>query len=267
MVKAQLSNCGQTRCQKGFSLIEFGLVMIVTGLMIAGALGVYSSYLKKAKLETSYKRLYEANTMLAEGWKVENRYYCPADPTLKPSDANYGKEDCALSTPIGGCSRGAEGVCVTEGKDAGGGQKVVLTGMLPFRTIVESFNSQQAELTRQLARAKDPAVKEELRQALNRAKKTMMLSAKDMAFDGWGRQMTYMVSAAWTQPMQETDWSNPTSDTDTQLKVGGSIIVLDDQGNEIAPRGAHFALISHGANGNGARDIGCSIFVLPARID
>ena len=250
MSKAKSLICRKARSEKGFSLVEFGLVMIVTGLMIAGALGVYVSYMKKAKLEVSYKRLYEANTMLSEVWSVEKRYFCPADPTLDPSDAKYGREiaGCA-GIAVGTCSGG---VCVSAGKDAGGGKTGVLTGMLPYKDIADKLSSQQVELTRQMERAKDPAMKEEFRKALNRAKRTTTLNAKDLAFDGWGKQLTYMVSQAWVTAVPPSTAAMQASDPN--MKTGGSIIVKDDEDKEIAARGAHFAVISHGENGSGAYD-------------
>ena len=152
MSKTQLSNCRRIYREKGFSLIEFGLVMIVSGLMLAGALGVYTTYVQKAKLETTYKRLYDANTMMAEAWRVDNRYYCPADPTLQPQDENYGKEiaSCAtlITQPAGTCDGG---VCVSMGDVSANGEGRVLTGMLPFKTIVEQFNNKQKGLARVLA--------------------------------------------------------------------------------------------------------------------
>lgn len=123
--------------------------------------------------------------------------------------------------------------------------------MLPFRDISDKFIARQEQLTRQVAEATDPGVKEELRQALNRAKRMSSLSAKDMAFDGWGRQFTYVVSAAWTVAMP---------DDAPVLRTGGSVIVKDDQGAIVAPLGAHFALISHGMSGDGAYDSQGKVF-------
>src|SRR5690606_17532014 len=99
-------------------------------------------------------------------------------------------------------------------------------------------SAQQTDLTRMIAETKDPALKEELRQALNRAKKHMPLSAKNMAFDGYGRQLKYMVSEAWTKRMVEDGSVPGANEQGVKLRNAGSIRVQDVDGNTIAPTGA-----------------------------
>lgn len=258
----QKSPNGLRECrQRGFTLVEFGIVMIVTGLMVASLLSAYSAYLKKAKLETTYNRIFEVNDLIADSWRLENRYFCPADPTLKPGDAKYGVEDCAsadgTTTINPTCTHGSTGVCVAVGLSVPGRSSNVLIGMIPFKTIAEKYNQRKNQLYSDLAAATDPDMKEEIRQAIERSKKVYSLSLSDLASDGWGNRLTYMVSAAWVKTLDDQvskTWEKDYTVKDTQatLRTNGAIQVQDAQGQPLTKEGVRFALISHGENGSGS---------------
>lgn len=235
------------RGAEGFTLIEFGIVMIVTGFIISALVGVYTTQMKRIKLETSYKRVYAANNLIAEAWRVDNRYFCPADPTLDRSDANYGLENCATAVAVGSCTGGTDGVCVATGQPTPRGSNVLI-GMIPFKSITQALENREVDLNKELAAATDPATKEEIRRALKAAKSATSVGAADVAVDGWNNRLTYMVSAAWTESLE---------DNDPALRNMGSVEVWDGiegvaGAKRAAENGVHFAVISHGANANGA---------------
>ena len=240
--------------------------MIVTGLMIGSLLSAYSSYLKRTRLETTYNRLFEINDIIADSWRLENRYFCPADPTLKPSDPHYGEEDCAGMNPETGdptttvtpsCTHGTNGVCIAVGLTVKNRSSNVLIGMLPFKSIAKAYSDRKNKLYSDLEAATDPAMKEEIRQAIDRSKKVYSLSMSDLAVDGWGNRLTYMVSAAWIYKINDQvskTWDNDykVQDIQSTMRSNGAIQVQDSEGNNLTKEGVRFALISHGENGSGA---------------
>ena len=227
--------------QRGFSLIEFSVVLLISGFIFAGAMSVYVVYAKRVKLETTYDNLYAANTLMTEAWNLNNRYFCPADPTLQPGDANYGRENCAAGLTTGTCTGGADGVCVGAGLAAGAQSSDVLVGMFPFLTVAEEYADKRSTLQQAFENEQDPDVRASIRRTIEAGKRSRFTKSSDMAYDGWGQQFTYTVSRALTVQSQ-------------QKSVVGSIEVINAANNSDSRRGVHFALLSHGENKKGARN-------------
>lgn len=199
---------------------------------------------------------------------VGNRGYypCPADPTLARGDANYGRE--SARDPVTNRCIIAGGVAARmSGLDQDSPINVnapfvedrVLVGAVPFATMIDPDNNG------------DPS------DGVN----TTDLKLRDgLAYDGWGRKLTYAVSENLTVQASYND-------------AYGSILVIDENSNPIVDitedanrnntfdagedtdlngalnRGlyAHYVLISHGQNGmSGYTSSGAQVMPCPAAL-
>ncbi len=218
------------------------MVMIVSGVLFAAILNLYVVYAKRVKIELSYDRLFTANMLMTEAWNLDQRYYCPADPTLPPGDVNYGRENCANAVATGSCTGGTTGVCVGAGITNQLASNQVLIGMYPFTTIAEEYEDRRLAVQQAYEATIDPTMKASLKRTMEAIKKNRLSRAVDMAFDGWGNQFTYAVTR--THTIRNTNRFND--------RIAGSLEVINAALNEDARRGVHFALISHGENGKAA---------------
>lgn len=245
----------------GFSLIEFAAVITISALIFAAFLNLYSSYSKRLKFEQTYDRLYTANLLMTEAWSLDRRYFCPADPTLRPGDENYGRENCAVGVLPGSCTGGTEGVCKGLGIANNLPNQEVLIGMYPFVTVAEQYGSEEAEFRNRrnavrtaYEQAIDPTLKASLKRTLDAMKKIRLSRASDLAFDGWRNQFTYAVTLMHTRR----------NNTEENRRIEGAIEMVNAALNEDTRRGIHFAIVSHGENGkaaytrNGARTVACN---------
>lgn len=231
---------------RGFTLIELSIVLLISGVAIAAALSLYTNYLRRVQIEKTYSNVFDANQLMQQAWDIEKRYFCPADPTLPPGDPNYGREraDCASAVAVGSCTGGATGVCVGNGLDTtvdtDAAPDRVVIGMLPFVTIAERFEAQKTAL---LTVYNDPATDKKERDAAKRKLDGISLGgfakARKFAFDGWGNQLTYAVSASMANA------------TTANVK-GGAIQVNNTFGTSDNTDGVHFVMISHGKNAKAA---------------
>lgn len=126
------SNGFRMKGSGGFTLVELALVMIISGLMLSVIAAAYKAQLNSDQQEILYERSQEIQGALFEYLANAKRYPCPANPTLGPSDANYGKEDCAYKV-----------VATTRDANNDGALDNVLIGSLPFEDMgAFLFNSE-----------------------------------------------------------------------------------------------------------------------------
>lgn len=233
--------------QKGFSLIEFALVMVISGLVLTVGLGLYTTHIKGAKLDNTYTRLYNNNDMMEEVWSLAGgRYFCPADPSLPSSDPNFGMEDCATAiTTAGNCTNSGNGVCVGQGvPDPAGGSGQVLIGMFPFKSVMAAYakvynSAERAAMEQAYNNSVDPEEKENIRKSMEMARKTRLADAGTMPYDGWSNQFTYVVTRDLTAAGEDRSGA-------------GAIEIVNEANNQETRKGVHYALISHGINGKAA---------------
>ncbi len=114
---------GRTNLQGpgGFTLIELSIVMLIIGILIAGALQVYGVWFIQQQNEQLEETLDVVRAALGDFIQDDPdeddplldpvRYPCPASPTAKPGDGNYGVEFCPTGA-LGSCDNG---VCVVAG--------------------------------------------------------------------------------------------------------------------------------------------------------
>lgn len=203
------------RCtyEAGFSLVELAIVFTAIGLSIAATAQYGTIYIQHERYEKVNERITMSKTALQEFYALRGRYPCPADPTLAPTDTNFGREQCRanINLPCPGLPGGIK--CVTAGArdaDNDGNPDIVRIGSIPFKDVRDAivdtpFVAQHAE-------------------------------------DPYNIKLTYAVS----EKMTATSYSvlNPAN---PHL---GAIDVRDENQIQIIdpPSSAHFVVLSHGDN-------------------
>ncbi|WP_273430601.1 type II secretion system protein [Chitinibacter tainanensis] len=90
------------RHQRGFSLVEMAMVLVILGLMIGGFLGPLTETMEAQRIRQAKREMAEAKEAIL-GFMIKNqRFPCPADPTVAESDATSGTEKTPSAT---GCAR------------------------------------------------------------------------------------------------------------------------------------------------------------------
>ncbi len=84
--------------QRGFTLIEMAMVMIVVGLMVGGGLFALAPVIDKARVNQTNATLDQVESAL-ELFVIRNqRLPCPADGAQINTSGTYGVENCGLAT-------------------------------------------------------------------------------------------------------------------------------------------------------------------------
>jgi len=76
--------------ENGFSLIELSIVMAISGVLLAGALQVYSVTQQKKQYDTTKQRLSDIRTALTFYVITPGNLPCPASPS-----GDYSADQCA----------------------------------------------------------------------------------------------------------------------------------------------------------------------------
>ncbi|MBX2834807.1 MAG: type II secretion system GspH family protein [Micavibrio sp.] len=220
--------------QEGFTLVEIAITMIIAGFMITTlAIGYrYYSEAKNNLREGTFENLETSASAIRaiQSVDVSQTYPCPADPTLGPTDPNYGFPDCAPNNP---------NIIRMVGRDG----RVVLRGALPFKKFLDM----------------------DLDNDINENDKLEGYEYTH-AFDEWGNKLTYAVTESLTDAAN-FDGDSTTEPVFNQND--GAIEVVDEEadlGNINLAAGqcdtnvslleecatAHYVVISHGRNQTGA---------------
>lgn len=107
--------------ERGFTLIEAAIVILIGGLMLAGASAILLSYIKETQLNTTRDRLEVVDNALQLFLELNGRYPCVA-PANEPIDSpDFGREitDCSTAPAASG------------GRDG----RVIRVGVVPVRTL------------------------------------------------------------------------------------------------------------------------------------
>ena len=212
--------------EKGFSLLEVALLMLVVGLIAGSYMQIYNQYITERTYAKSATAGSTIQTAITEFYELHERYPCPAIPTLAEGDPLHGLEQCpgrdmdGYSTvmPAMALDSCASGYCRASGRDANGDTAFdgVLIGTIPYATLGIPFNE---------------------------------------VLDGWKHRFTYAV----TETMTDTAtfladrgaimvWK---ADGSTPLEYGDPVPSANpkDKGGQAT---AHFVFFSHGNNGRGS---------------
>lgn len=228
----------------GFTILELSFVLMIFSMIVMAVMTGFGLYSKQQAMQKTENALDHGNTALLEYVATFGAYPCPADPTLGPGDLNYGREQ-----RVGGLAYTDPGydeaACAAAssvlGKDVDNtpGGEPVLYGALPAVTIAERL--------------------------LQTGYLYADFSDADSA-DGWGRKLTYAVTASLTNRAIFNDHNGAIGIIDehnnslvTEREIDSNNNHKADpaedlNGNGIIDRGRypHFTLVSHGQNGRGA---------------
>ena len=130
---------------RGFTLIEMALVVLILGIMTTAFAQVYDLHRKNVAIENTADGIDITSKAIGDFRALHGRYPCPASLTLPPTNPNYGREDCVNFTTVpGDCDNG---ICVRQSTrtfayinpndplDVGVKPARVLVGALPFRNL------------------------------------------------------------------------------------------------------------------------------------
>jgi prepilin-type N-terminal cleavage/methylation domain-containing protein len=118
----------QKNTQRGFSLLELSISLMIIALVISSGLNLTTANVLRTQAEGTLDKLDDIKTALRVYLREYNRLPCPASITLAPTNALYGRSatDCADATPPAGLTR-------VEYPAASG--RFVRIGGVPFYTL------------------------------------------------------------------------------------------------------------------------------------
>lgn len=208
---------------RGFTLVEFSIVMLISGLILAAAMHAYKVYLVDKNQRIVYEKLDTLNTSFSVfSGSLQRRYPCPADASLPINHIDAGVEQCAVAwaLPPNTCTA-RRGICRVDGNHSTGAMgpdlDPVFIGAVPYKTLRSAGDA-----------------------TFNVTAALKLASVTD-TLDPWGFQITYAVSATQTDALM---FNSSYGVIDVRTEAGPSLIQ--------PPGSAHFILISHGENHKGA---------------
>lgn len=117
--------------QKGFSLVELAIVLVIIGLLLTVALKAGTSQIQSTRIATTKQKQDLIRLALMNFISSNNRLPCPAIAGLAPNTAGYGIE--ALNKGVCTGTFNADGSVV-----AGAATGAVVTGIVPWRSLALS---------------------------------------------------------------------------------------------------------------------------------
>lgn len=213
--KAQF--CHQSSKNSGFSLIEVCILLILISLILTPTVYMLNLYYQRYKEATTQQAVDTASSALMKYALKFGKYPRPADPSLAPGNANFGREAAVPGSGWLDCQDGAtpaNAICQTVVNTYPvAAPPAVIIGALPFAEIGVPITS---------------------------------------VMDENGNFLTYAVTA----PLTNTATFNENAGAiDVQNAAGQSIFFVDGNGDGVddftMPR-AHFIVASNGADGLGA---------------
>lgn len=211
---------GQKSHNQGFSLIEVCILLIIFSLILTPTVYMLNLYYQRYKEATTQQAVDTASSALMKYALKFGRYPRPANPSLAPGNANFGRE---AAVPGGGwlnCQGGAtpaNAICQTTRLTyPGATTPPVLIGAIPFAAIGVPVTS---------------------------------------VMDENGNFLTYAVTAALTNA---NTFNENAGAIEVQDAAGRSIFFVDgnaDGLDDFTMTRAHFVAASSGADGRGAYSV------------
>lgn len=87
------------RKEQGFTLVDVAIALMVIGLLVAPLAHTYNLHKKEIGRENTLLSINDTRGAIDQFYFNNDRYPCPADPTLNTTNANYGLEDCTGTNP------------------------------------------------------------------------------------------------------------------------------------------------------------------------
>lgn len=106
--------------QSGLTLIELSIVMVISGILLAGAIRAYTIYEVRVKAERMNVLMTTLDQTIAAYYAAEGRFPCPAPVDSASAGNNYDSESCAAGSAL---------------NVAGTGGGRVLIGKIPAATL------------------------------------------------------------------------------------------------------------------------------------
>lgn len=250
---------GKLTKQKGFTLVEFAMVMLLSGLVLAALIHGYKVYLTDKYVRDVYEKQKTLSSSFSVYFSARGRYPCPADPTLADNDPQAGIEGIAGADPDrclnllnalpadGDCTGpGGTGICrvaglrSTDGPGPGNtNPDPIFIGAIPYKSLKSGMETDRVcyrfsdgEVV--TCNAADPT-------QYNPTDASMESASRADTLDPWNFQMTYAVTASQTfQALFDSNFGA------IRIQTEGAVPLLDP------PDSAHFVIISHGENHIGA---------------
>jgi len=134
---------------RGFTLIEFAVVITVSGLLLVGAISIYRTYMIDDRYRSTVSQLNTVFSSINNYATVTSRLPFPADPTLPVGSADAGCECGSCSNTVAACNAllvmpfgctKSGGICKTPGARSTPvnpnldlGNDPVYTGAVPYK--------------------------------------------------------------------------------------------------------------------------------------
>ncbi len=113
----------------GFTLIELTIVMVISGLLIAGISTAVKTNMRKQQVEQTQERLEDIHQALASYVVVNSDLPCPADRTLAVGNASYSR------SAADDCRTAPASVLQVDGRVVGGTPLKVRIGAVPAEEL------------------------------------------------------------------------------------------------------------------------------------
>lgn len=239
----------------GFTLIEFAIVMVLSGLLLAAMLHAYKVYLTDKYVREVRERQKTLSSSFSVYYSARSRYPCPADPTLPFNSPDAGIEGIAGASADrclnlldalpndGDCTGpGGTGICRADSVELwvdDVSPAPVFIGSIPYKSLKTGM--EKSTICYSFADGEvvecDPGDPTQY----NPTDAAMSAASLNDSLDPWGFQMTYAVTAS--QTIQSL--FNPSE---------GVIGIFTENGDPLLDpeNSAHFVIISHGENHFGA---------------
>ena len=140
--------------RNGFTLVEIAIVIIIVGILMIPLVQLYAQYKSQKEANITLEHMENVQGLITNFYLLNQRYPCPADPSLPRDHPLYGREINATCDPVllgtsvalGTCAMGG-GVCYVRGErdvDSVAGNDPVVIGGLPIITLREFMDSNVA---------------------------------------------------------------------------------------------------------------------------
>lgn len=217
-VMAATRNCRDDRgAERGFSLLEVSVVLIVIGLLIVPIIVMYNQYIKSRQIGQTRSAISMVDSALIKYVAKFGRYPIPSDPNIPMGAAGFGQSAVPPAGPWPLCTNPSGGVvCRTNVNTFGGAE--VLIGAVPFAEIGIPFNS---------------------------------------SLDGYGARFTYAVTSSLTVTATYNEGAGAIEVRNNAgvSRYFSDILPADGTDDLTVPR-SHAIIISHGEDGRGAFTLG-----------